>query len=147
MAARLIVSHPLVEENTNQVAVERGPLVYCMESPDAAVETLDGLFLYSDAEFKAVPMELADRPIVALETKAARLVEADGCAGRPDDARAAGSDVEKKDTPLYRRLRVKGMESIPVRMVPYFAWDNRGYGKMKIWMPVIYCTGSAASDK
>ena len=32
MPAQLIESHPLVEETTNQIAVRRGPVVYCLES-------------------------------------------------------------------------------------------------------------------
>ncbi|MFC3362365.1 glycoside hydrolase family 127 protein [Pedobacter fastidiosus] len=34
MEAQLIESNPLVEENRNQVAVKRGPIVYCLESAD-----------------------------------------------------------------------------------------------------------------
>ena len=34
MPARLIEANPLVEEARNQVAIERGPIVYCLESPD-----------------------------------------------------------------------------------------------------------------
>ena len=34
MPARLMQAHPLVEEARNQVAVQRGPLVYCLESTD-----------------------------------------------------------------------------------------------------------------
>jgi DUF1680 family protein len=34
MPVRLIEANPLVEETLNQVAVQRGPVVYCLESPD-----------------------------------------------------------------------------------------------------------------
>ena len=34
MPARLMEANPLVEEDLNQVAVQRGPVVYCLESPD-----------------------------------------------------------------------------------------------------------------
>lgn len=34
MPARFIEAHPLVEETLNRVAVQRGPLVYCLEPPD-----------------------------------------------------------------------------------------------------------------
>lgn len=34
MEAQLIESNPLVEETRNQVAVKRGPVVYCLESVD-----------------------------------------------------------------------------------------------------------------
>ena len=33
-ASAMLQAHPLVEEGRNQVAVQRGPLVYCLESPD-----------------------------------------------------------------------------------------------------------------
>jgi hypothetical protein len=35
--------HNLVEETANQAAVEKGFLVYCIETPDAGLETLDDL--------------------------------------------------------------------------------------------------------
>ena len=34
MPPRLMEANPLVEEDLNQVAVQRGPIVYCLESPD-----------------------------------------------------------------------------------------------------------------
>ena len=34
MPAQLIEANPLVEETRNQVAIKRGPIVYCLESPD-----------------------------------------------------------------------------------------------------------------
>jgi DUF1680 family protein len=30
------------------------------------------------------------------------------------------------------------VEEVPVRLIPYFAWDNRGFGEMRVWMPVMY---------
>ncbi len=34
MPPRLMEANPLVEEDANQVAIQRGPVVYCLESPD-----------------------------------------------------------------------------------------------------------------
>jgi DUF1680 family protein len=34
LKARLMVGHPLIEETRNQAAIKRGPIVYCMETPD-----------------------------------------------------------------------------------------------------------------
>ena len=120
MPVRYTVAHPLVEETNNQVAVERGPLLYCMENPDADVETLDDLFLLSDAEYRTTDYEILGRKLVALESKAAILK-------RKHDRKA-----------LYQPLKVDGVETVPIRMIPYFAWDNRGYGEMRIWMPIMY---------
>jgi hypothetical protein len=120
MPARYTIAHPFVEENGNQVAVERGPIIYCMENPDADVETLDDILLLSDAEFYATDYEILGKKLVALETKAAYL-------RKKQDRRA-----------LYQPLKIEGIDIIPVRMIPYFAWDNRGYGEMRIWMPIMY---------
>ncbi len=40
MEIRTIISHEKVEANTNRVAVQRGPLVYCLEGPDAQIFAL-----------------------------------------------------------------------------------------------------------
>jgi DUF1680 family protein len=121
MPARYTIAHPMVEEDANQVAVERGPLVYCMESPDAQVESLDELMLISNAGFTAVPYEVKGQTVTALETRAARLLRT---GYRPDA--------------LYQRFQATGVEEVPVRLIPYFAWDNRGFGEMRVWMPVMY---------
>ncbi len=34
MSAQLLEAHPMIEETRNQVAVRRGPIVYCLESVD-----------------------------------------------------------------------------------------------------------------
>ena len=39
MRPRLLQANPLVEEDLNQVAVQRGPVVYCLESTDLPRET------------------------------------------------------------------------------------------------------------
>ena len=39
---------------------------------------------------------------------------------------------------LYQPLSFGGLSSVDVKMVPYYAWDNRGYDEMKIWLPVAY---------
>lgn len=121
MPTRLITAHGLVEENTNQVAVERGPLVYCMETPDVLVDTLDDVYLDCFASFVPKAIQIADRQVVALE--------------------GTGYVIRRENyqrNRLYQKMRYKGMKEIPVQMIPYFAWDNRGYGEMKIWIPVIY---------
>ena len=45
-------AHPLVEEARNQVAVMRGPIVYCLESPDLPEGVdLDDVALVADAKW------------------------------------------------------------------------------------------------
>lgn len=124
MPVRLTAAHSYLEENINQVAVERGPLLYCLETPDAPVEELGDLLLPYNAEFKETSYVIDGKEMVALETE--------GCV----------LDTGKKqgENPLYRTLEYQGVHSVPVRMIPYFAWDNRGNGEMMVWMPVYWGT-------
>ena len=75
MPVRLTTAHPLVESNTGQVAVERGPLVYCVESQDTELETLDDLILKPDREYRPVEYEIEEQKDDALEGEAWRLKE------------------------------------------------------------------------
>lgn len=119
MEVRYIQAHPMVEETVNQIAVERGPLVYCMETPDAALETLDDLMLDWQEKFEPVSYDIAGRTVVALKGSA-YCVQRDG--------------YERES--LYQPLHIGGFEKKEIRMVPYFSWDNRGFGEMRIWLPV-----------
>ncbi|ANW97794.1 hypothetical protein CSTERTH_01465 [Thermoclostridium stercorarium subsp. thermolacticum DSM 2910] len=122
MPVRLTIAHPLVETDINQVAVERGPVVYCIESHDTELETLDDLMIGINSDFTPVEYEITGRKIIALEGEALKI-------------KRDGDDSGK----LYRTLKFKGLKRIHIRLVPYFAWDNRGFGEMKIWLPVAFC--------
>lgn len=144
MKARFIEANPLVEECINQVAVERGPLVYCLESCDIQTETLDDVWISLGTELIEVEMEIENRKVVALETEF--YVKRKG--------------FEKAD--LYRRVNEPEFDKVQGRLIPYFCWDNRGtfqheknydakilkykldmpdsnlYDEMKVWLPVLY---------
>lgn len=122
MEARLTCAHSLVEEAVNQVAVERGPLVYCMEGMDAPVETLDDLLIPSDIELRPEPFEIGGRTVLSLT----------GTFLRRRNEEDKGYDRQA----LYQDYVDRGYEKTEARMIPYFAWDNRGLDEMRIWMPV-----------
>lgn len=122
MPVQYMMAHELVEENTNQVAVQRGPLVYCMESADIvnhAVETIDDIYLNMKEGLQPFELVVKGRTIVGLQ--------------------GIGLKIERKNyirNSLYQRFQYRGFKHVPIRMIPYFAWDNRGFGEMKIWMPI-----------
>lgn len=144
MPVRFTTAHPLVEECVAQAAIERGPLVYCMETPDADVETLDDLLIDLKADFKKTSYKIKDRTVLALETEFYKR-----------------KNPTSKDS-LYQTLEYEGLEKTHVRLIPYFAWDNRGaeddgtydvyaiedkldtpddmeYDEMRIWFPAAFC--------
>jgi DUF1680 family protein len=49
-------------------------------------------------------------------------------------AAAASEDWQSQ---LYRPARPRALSEVDVQLVPYFAWDNRGWGEMKVWLPAL----------
>jgi hypothetical protein len=119
MPARLIEANPLVEETRNQAAIQRGPIVYCLESPDLpdGVRVRD-VFVPADAE-------LATRFEADL-LGGVTVVEADV------EVRPAGD----WDGTLYRPLSRERQQHVRARFIPYYAWSNRGESEMTVWLPV-----------
>lgn len=124
MPVRLTAANAMVEETANQAAVERGPLVYCLETPDVEADTLDDLLISPAAEFKPTDFEIGGRKMTALET----------------ELYCFDSAGEQKAS-LYHTIRSTSCHKVKARLIPYFAWDNRAFGEMRIWLPVAYGTG------
>ncbi len=117
MPVTLMEANPLVEETAGQVAVQRGPVVYCLESAGVpGGKSISAVELDSNAEFELVPYSIEGRPVIALKA--------------PGHLKASGQWVKS----LYRPLR-KEASIVPLQFIPYFAWGNRGEGEMRVWMP------------
>ena len=120
MPARLIEANPLVEEAKNQIAVVRGPIVYCLEGQDIeGGHRINDIAIPADAHFIEVPVTIAGTKMIALET----------------DALLTGQDAWDNNT-LYRELRPAGKQKVKIRLIPYYAWDNRGIDDMSLWLPL-----------
>lgn len=118
MPVRLLEANPLAEEIRNQVAVKRGPLVYCLESMDiVGQEKIDNILIPADIQLTPEKTVIGNSQIVALK----------------GTARLA-TDVSWKDV-LYRPV-LKAEKNVNIRLIPYYAWGNRGKGEMTVWMPL-----------
>ena len=120
MDVRLIEPHPAIESTRGSVAIERGPLVYCLEQADQG-----------------------DAPIAELE------IDPTGApASRWDPAllegvvvvRAPGFRVDTSSwgDRLYRPFRSgapPARQRVELSAIPYFAWANRSPGAMRVWVP------------
>src|SRR5262249_28097970 len=119
MPAQLIEAHPLVEEARNQVAVKRGPLVYCLESTDLpAGVTVQEVLLPRDARFE--PRFEPGTLWVLLDGVAAL----EGGAIVQPAGDWAGL--------LYRELSRSAAHPVRIRLIPYYAWGNRGLSEMTV---------------
>jgi DUF1680 family protein len=104
-------------------AIERGPLVYCIEQADNPGVCLPDLRIDPDPRLRAVPGPALVPGLVAVATDA-RLVEPP-----PAGAWAYGSSEDETGARSPRA-------SIGLLAIPYFAWANRGGNAMRVWIPV-----------
>ena len=116
MRTRIVEANPLVEESRGQVAVQRGPIVYCLESNDLGGLSIDDIAIPLDAKFTPVDMTIDGSRIKALEGEVINRSEA-SWKGQ-----------------LYREATAK-KQMVKVRLIPYYAWGNRGKSEMTVWMP------------
>ena len=119
MEIKLLEGHPRIEEIRNQVAVKRGPVVYCVESPDLPKGT-DILDVYipegSRLEAKYDSGFLGGMTTIRGDV----LLRADNKPGM----------YRTLDRPMWKPARVQ--------FVPYYAWSNRGESEMTVWLPVVW---------
>jgi uncharacterized protein len=117
MEAKLVEANPLVEETRNQVAVKRGPVVYCLESVDMPQQNIFNVFMPSNISLKPQSLKIDGADVMSLEGEAKL--------------------VENKDwkNVLYREVSDQN-KTAKVRLVPYFAWGNRGHSEMSVWLPL-----------
>lgn len=116
MRTRIVEANPLVEESRGQVAVQRGPIVYCLESNDLGGLSIDDIAIPLDAKFTPVDMTIDGSRIKALEGEVINRSEA-SWKGQ-----------------LYREATAK-KQMVKVRLIPYYSWGNRGKSEMTVWMP------------
>ncbi len=117
MPAQVIEANPLLEETLGQVAVKRGPIVYCLESVDLpeGVGVMD-VRLPESARFLERYDQRLLGGVVALNTTL--LASPSGnWAGR-----------------LYREVEPVALRPIKTQLVPYFTWANRGKSEMSVWL-------------
>ncbi len=118
MEAQLIEANPLVEETRNQVAVKRGPVVYCIESADIQKgRNINDYLIPAGISFESRMVTIENSALCALEGKAVL------------------EDITSWSGKLYRPV-AGNKQPVTLRLVPYYAWGNRGKGDMSVWMAV-----------
>ena len=126
MTPQVLAANPRVADDTGRVAVQRGPLVYCLEELDqsSGVVLSDvalGLGRPPDAEFQSeFKGDLLDGVVVLHHT---------GVAYAEGVSRNA----------LYSRYNGEAGKTrrVPLTFIPYYAWSNRMATAMQVWTPVV----------
>ncbi len=115
MTPRRVRANPLVRADAGRVAIQRGPLVYCLEQADNG-ENLQALSLPANTA-------LTERWDSSFFGGAMRM-EADGLRVSAD---GWGDTLYSADT-------APRLEPARLSFVPYFLWANRGPGEMLVWV-------------
>jgi DUF1680 family protein len=121
MTPRLLTANPQVIEDNGKVAVQRGPLVYCMEQLDEPAQIGDLLLARTKSGFNA-------------EYKANLL-------GGILVLKHSGEEYKPSlpTEPLYEPLDKSGArktQPVELTFIPYYAWANRERTPMEVWVPL-----------
>ncbi|WP_078060041.1 glycoside hydrolase family 127 protein [Gracilibacillus timonensis] len=99
MPVETMKAHPLVKENVGKIALQRGPLVYCVEQTDNQLP-VENIAVQEDTSYV----------------------------------------LEDKLEWLNGGVLLKGINKnsgVSFSAIPYYAWDNREAGSMKVWLPCV----------
>ncbi len=111
MPAEFIYANPKVRHDVGRVALQRGPIVYCLEEID------------NGADLNAISIDPAQTP---------ELVNS-GDFGGTVLLKLKGSRIEQWSNELYR-AQPPQEKAVSLTAVPYYCWGNRKFGEMLIWL-------------
>jgi uncharacterized protein len=115
MSVKLLESNPLVEATKNQVTVKRGPIVYCLESADLLQQNIFDVMIPTSIKLQPLPMKIHNGNVMCLVGDAKIL-----------------QTTNWKNT-LYKEVNTI-TKPIKIKLIPYYAWANRGQTDMTVWM-------------
>lgn len=118
---RLTHPSPRIDASRGSVAVERGPLVYCVEGLDVPGGSVRDIGIPADATLRDAPgMSIGGTEVVGVDI-----------GGRVADRAAGGWPYSENRADA----EFGAGDDVTLRAVPYFAWANRGPSDMRVWIP------------
>lgn len=114
MPVRRVAAHPKVKANSGRLAIQRGPIVYCLEGCDHNVP-VSKVGLSATAPLAPVRRDDLLGGVTVL----------------------TGKGEVAEETEWENRLYAPASPARPVEItaVPYCVWDNREAGEMAVWIP------------
>jgi DUF1680 family protein len=109
MDVKRVSSRTEVKANIERVAIQRGPMIYCVEGADNAGHAVN-IVLPKSSLFTVMKQTVLTEPVVSIQTDATVLTVSPN-----------GDDVKT--------------EKKKITAVPYYTWNNRGSGQMLVWLP------------
>ncbi len=117
MPVERVMPHPEIRQAAGQIALQRGPLLYCLEEADNGPR-LANVCLPASSEFDvAIDSELfGGVPVIS------------GAALRIEPAEESAALYRHHSRAQYREA------AFVFKAIPYFLWANRDPGEMRVWM-------------
>lgn len=109
MEISVLQSRAELKQNEGRIALQRGPMVYCVEGADNNGRAWD-FVVPAGTNFQTLPHKVLDENLTAITMEVPALtIAGDG---------------------LQVQTRTK-----QVIAIPYYAWANRGKNEMQVWLP------------
>jgi DUF1680 family protein len=109
MPVRMVQATDSIKANRNKIALQRGPLIYCVEQiNDAGLQK--NYLIPENTVFNAAFDQNTLNGIVAIKATVPSV-----------QLTADGKGIETKETEMTA--------------IPYFSWANRGHSRMDVWLP------------
>jgi hypothetical protein len=110
MSVRKVLSNQNITTNKNKMALERGPLVYCLEGTDNVNNAVLNIVMDKSAE---VTSEFRPNMLNGVTV------------------------LKSKGTSYKEKVDGKGLDATlqDVVAIPYYSWANRGNTEMQVWVP------------
>lgn len=116
MTVKRVYANPRVRHTAGKVAIQRGPLIYCLEEADNASE-LHNLSLPRDSVVREIAGTGVLQGKVLLQAEGLRL------------------PTSQENEPLYSFDKpLTRVEKQTLTFIPWFSWANRGEGEMRVWV-------------
>lgn len=110
-----VAAHPEIPQDTGRIALQRGPVVYCVEGLDNT-ESVARLVVPPDTDFQVRFEPELLHGVVVLEGE------------------ALGVDEVCWQHSLYQPATAISYHPTTLRAIPYATWDNRTPGEMAVWL-------------
>jgi DUF1680 family protein len=126
MTAQVIEANPHVVEDAGRVAIQRGPLVYCLEQMDQP----HGVTLAD------VAIQLGRKPTADFKSEfkgdllgGIIVLQHEGASFEYEGSHDALYSTYKSEAPKSK--------SVALTFIPYYAWANREQTPMQVWTPLL----------
>ena len=112
MEIHFMEANPYAQDNSGRYAVQRGPIIYCMEEIDNGENLRDIRLIQNGTKFVEKEVSIP-APVIYMDAK------------------------RRKTTDKLYSLKNDDMQNFTARLIPYFAFANREASDLIVWTMVI----------